>query len=148
MLHGATECCKTEFALAHFDSPLVVRRRDDLKRVRGATDGIVFDDVDFSEWTPEDVICLLNADKPRSLPARYADAFIEADIPMIFTTNKKPKKIFPRAAGKQQRAAIKRRYVCVEVTSSLARLGRPMTPLEKRQRREAGRNGPQGPGMN
>ena len=27
VLHGATECCKTEFALAHFDSPLVVRRR-------------------------------------------------------------------------------------------------------------------------
>ena len=104
VLHGATECCKTEFALAHFDSPLVVRRRDDLKRARGVTDGIVFDDVDFSEWTPEDVICLLNTDKPRSLPARYSDAFIEADIPMIFTTNKKPKKIFPRGKGKQHSA--------------------------------------------
>ena len=29
--------------------------------------------------------------------------------------------------------------------SSLARLGRPFTPMEKRARREAGRNGPQGP---
>ena len=36
---------------------------------------------------------------------------------MIFTTNKKPKKIFPRGKGKEQRAAIKRRYEAVEVTS-------------------------------
>ena len=98
--------------------------------------------------TSEDPIGLLSMDKPRSLPARFHDAFIEADIPMIFTTNKKPKKIFPRAESSKQRAAIKRRYVSVEVTSSLARLGRPMTPAEKRVRREAGRNGPQGPGMN
>ena len=95
--------------------------------------------------TSEDTIGLLSMDKPRSLPARFHDAFIEADIPMIFTTNKKPKKIFPREEISKQRAAIKRRYVSVEVTSSLARLGRPMTPAEKRVRREAGRNGPQGP---
>ena len=97
--------------------------------------------------TSEDTIGLLSMDKPRSLPARFHDAFIEADIPMIFTTNKKPKKrkIFPREESSKQRAAIKRRYVSVEVTSSLARLGRPMTPAEKRVRREAGRNGPQGP---
>ena len=92
--------------------------------------------------TSEDTIGLLSMDKPRSLPARFHDAFIEADIPMIFTTNKKPKKIFPREESSKQRAAIKRRYVSVEVTSSLARLGRPMTPAEKRVRREAGRNGP------
>ena len=99
--------------------------------------------------TSEDTIGLLSMDKPRSLPARFHDAFIEADIPMIFTTNKKPKKIFPREESSKQRAAIKRRYVSVEVTSSLARLGRPMTPAEKRVRREADRNGgPQGPGMN
>ena len=84
----------------------------------------------------------------RATRRRWSNAFIEADIPMIFTTNKKPKTIFPRGKGKQQRAAIKRRYEAVEVTSSLARLGRPMTPAEKRVRREAGRNGPQGPGMN
>ena len=148
VLHGDTNCCKTEFALAHFESPLVVRRRDDLKRFRGATDGIVFDDVDFRDWTPEDTIGLLSMDKPRSLPARFHDAFIEADIPMIFITNKKPKKMFVRAESSKQRAAIKRRYESVEVTSSLARLGRPMTPAEKRVRREAGRNGPQGPGVN
>jgi hypothetical protein len=124
--------------------PLVVRRRDDLKRA-SCHDGIVFDDVSFEDWTPEDAICLLNQDKPRSLPARFNDAFIEADIPMIFTTNKKPSKIFPHAEEPRQRRAIKRRFSAIKVTGSLARLGRPLTAMEKRARREAGRNGPQGP---
>ena len=146
VLWGNSGCGKTEFAIAHFDHPLVVRRRDDLKRALGPTDGIVFDDCDFSAWQPEDVICLLSIAKPRTLPARYSDAFIEADVPMIFTTNKKPKAIFPRAHG-EQRKAIKRRYTDERVTSTLAAGGRPLTPAEKRARREAGRQGPQGPGV-
>ena len=36
--------------------------------------------------TSEDTSGLLSMDKPRSLPARFHDAFIEADIPMTFTT--------------------------------------------------------------
>ena len=99
-------------------------------------------------WSPEDTIALLDWEEARSLPARYSDAFIEADIPMIFTTNKKPHKIFPRAETKRQRKAIKRRYRAVAITASLARLGRPMTPIEKRARREVGRDGPRGPGVN
>ena len=91
-------------------------------------------------------LCLLDWDESRSLPARYSDAFIEADIPMIFTTNRKPHKIFPRADTAKQRRAIKRRYRAVEVTACLARGGRPATPAEKRVRREAGRDGPRGPG--
>jgi hypothetical protein len=147
VLWGETNVGKTEYALAHFDVPLVVRRRDDLKRATGGTDGIIFDDVNFSDWSPEDIICLLEMEKPRSLPARYSDAFIEADTPMVFTTNKKPKRIFPRGETSAQRAAIKRRYASVRVKRPLQVLGRPMTRAEKRARREAGQNGPQGPGI-
>lgn len=146
VLHGDTECGKTEFALAHFDHPLVVRRRDDLKRISGPTDGIIFDDVSFRDWSAEDALSLLNYDKPRSLPARYADAFVDADIPLIFTTNRRPKKIFPRADNARQRRALARRYRAVEITAPLQALGRPFTAAEKRARREAGANGPQGPG--
>ena len=60
----------------------MVRRKDDLKRISGVCDGIIFDDVDLSTWTPEDTICLLDWDETRSLPARYSDAQLEADIPM------------------------------------------------------------------
>ena len=66
---------------------------------------------------------------------------------MIFTTNKKPKKIFPMdSASREQKRAIKRRYESIEITEPLQRLGRPLTPAEKRARNEAGSDGPQGPG--
>ena len=113
----------------------------------GADDGIIFDDVCFRDWSPEDAICLLEVDQPRSLPARYSDAFIESDMPLIFTTNKKPHKIFPRAETARQRQAIKRRYVTVEVTEPLQLSGQPFTHAQKQARREAGRNGPKGPGI-
>ena len=35
----------------------------------------MFDDVDFSSWAAEDIICLLSIDKLRSPAARYSDAF-------------------------------------------------------------------------
>ena len=137
---------KTAYAKAHFKNPLVVRRKDDLKRISGVCDGIIFDDVDLSTWSPEDTICLLDWDETRSLPARYSDAQLEADIPLIFTTNKKPKYMFVKAHGRQK-AAIKRRYTCVEITAPLMALGRPLSPIEKRARKEAGRDGPKGPGV-
>ena len=147
VLHGDTAYCKTAYAKAHFDHPLIVRRPDDLKRISGPTDGIIFDDCNFRQWSPEDALCLLDWDEARSLPARYSDAYIEADIPLIFTTNRKPRKIFPRASSSKQRRALARRYRSVEVTACLARGGRPATPGEKRARREAGQHGPQGPGV-
>ena len=57
VLYGKTETGKSAFAKAHFENPLIVRRRDDLKRVNGATDGIIFDDCNFCDWSAEDTIC-------------------------------------------------------------------------------------------
>ena len=79
------------------------------------------------------------------MPARYNDAHIDADIPIIFTTNKRPVRLFPRAPDRRTRDAIKRRYESVEITTPLQVLGRPFNRAEKRARREAGRNGPRGP---
>ena len=47
VLHGVTECGKTAFAAAHFESPLIIRRRDDLKKISVKTDGLIFDDIDL-----------------------------------------------------------------------------------------------------
>lgn len=58
VLHGRTNTGKSEFAQAHFDAPLVVRTRDDLKRATFHCDGIIFDDFDFDKWKPEEVIHL------------------------------------------------------------------------------------------
>ena len=144
VVYGVSGAGKTEFASVHFDCPLIVRRRDDLKRANFRTDGIIFDDVDLSDWSVEEVIHLLSIEKNRSISARYADAHLEAFTPIIFTTNKKPKDLFPRATGEQKRA-LKRRYRAVKVTGSLQQLGRPFTAAEMQARRSTGRNGPQGP---
>lgn len=145
VLHGPTNTGKSEFAEAHFDAPTIVRTRDDLKRATFFTDGIIFDDFDFDKWTPAEVLHLLSYNKTRSLPARYSDARIEAFTPLIFTTNRKPKKLFPRARNRETRRAIVRRYRGVKVTGALQRIGRPLTAAELQARRSAGKNGPQGP---
>lgn len=145
VLHGKSGTGKSEFAAAHFAHPLIVRTRDDLKHATFNTDGIIFDDMDFASWGVEEVIHLLSMDKNRSIPARYTNAHLAAHTPLIFTTNKSKGKIFPRAKEKEQRRAIKRRHRCVNVRTSLARLGRPFTAAEMAQRRSAGQNGPQGP---
>ena len=145
LLQGTSDAGKTEFALAHFSHPLIVRRRDDLKRLSFTTDGIIFDDCDFSKWMPEEIICLLSYNKTRSIQARYSDAWIEANLPIIFTTNKRASKFFPRGATSEQRKAITRRFDVVRVRGPLQLGGRPMTALELQQRRTAGTNGPQMP---
>lgn len=145
VLHGKTNTGKSEFAQAHFDAPLVVRTRDDLKRATFHCDGIIFDDFDFDKWKPEEVIHLLEYTKNRSIPARYTDAQIEAFTPMIFTTNRRPKDLFPYSENREQRRAIRRRHRRVRVREPLMRLGRPFTAAELQARRSAGRNGPRGP---
>ena len=145
VLHGRTNTGKSEFAEAHFDAPIVVRTRDDLKRATFFCDGIIFDDFDFTGWRAEEIIHLLSINKSRSLPARYSDARIEAYTPIIFTTNKKPKAFFPRATSREQRRAIRRRYIAVKVTAPLQQLGRPFSAAEMQSRRSAGQNGPRGP---
>ena len=54
---------------------------------------------------------------------------------------------WPRVSRAPPFSPIKRRYESVEVTGPLQALGRPFTKAEKRARREAGKNGPKGPGV-
>ena len=123
VLHGISGAGKTEFAVAHFNHPFIVRRRDDLKRIGMLTDGIIFDDMTFSAWDPEEVIFLLSWTKMRSLGARYSDAIIPARTPLIFTTNMGMAgpydTIFPRGRNAQQAVAIERRHTCIAVNASL-----------------------------
>ena len=56
--------------------------------------------------------------------------------------------LFPRGRSAAQRRALKRRYVAIEVTGPLQVGGGPFDVRLKIARKEAGRNGPQGPGVN
>lgn len=145
LLHGKTNTGKSEYAEAHFDTPTVVRTRDDLKRATFFTDGIIFDDFDFCGWKPTEIIHLLSYTKNRSLPARYSDARIAAFTPIIFTTNVKPKHFFPKARNSEQQRAIRRRHRRVKVRRPLQRIGRAFTHAELQARRSVGKNGPRAP---
>ena len=120
VLHGRSGAGKTSFALAHFDNGLLCSTLDDLQRFTpGVHDGIVFDDINFSQLTPEVTIHLLDTIHARSIQMRYKPAYIPANTPRIFTSNKKPKYIFVKADNREQRRAIERRYKAWKVEEDL-----------------------------
>lgn len=88
VLYGPAGTGKTEWALAHFASPLMVSDIEDLKAFDPDThDGIVFDDVSFLHWPRTTQIHLSDVDHARSIHLRYANVSIPAGTRKIITTN-------------------------------------------------------------
>lgn len=87
ILVGESGCGKTQFALAHFDNPLLVSHIDDLKSLNGGHDGIVFDDVDFTHYPRTAQIHLVDWEQTRSIHCRYGNATIPMHTCKIFTCN-------------------------------------------------------------
>ena len=84
---GKSGCGKTQFALAHFKRPLMVRHIDDLKKFNSEYDGIVFDDMDFRHMPRTSQIHLVDWDNNSSIHCRYANAKIPKHTKKIFTCN-------------------------------------------------------------
>lgn len=79
---------KTQYALAHFEKPLLVSHMDDLGNLTEDHDGIVFDDMSFNHMPRTGQIHLVD-NLTRSIHIRYKTATIPAGIKRIFTTNEK-----------------------------------------------------------
>lgn len=108
VFHGPTGIGKTQFALAHFRAPLLVRHLDDLGNLTLEHDGIVFDDLDFQHLHFSAILNLVDMDERCSVHIRYQVATIPRGLRRIFTTN--DDQIFMIAnATVEQRAAIARR---------------------------------------
>jgi len=90
VLVGPAGCGKTQFALAHFENPLMVRHMDDLKKFTDEYDGIVFDDMDFKHLPRTSQIHLVDWDNKSSIHCRYATATIPKHTRKIFTCNEYP----------------------------------------------------------
>jgi len=87
-LWGGTGTGKTQWAVHQFTNPLLVCQRDCLKDFRADKhDGIVFDDMDFSNWDRTELIHLCDWDNERRIKCRYRDAVIPAQTKKIFTSN-------------------------------------------------------------
>ena len=63
LIVGESGSGKTQFALAHFERPLLISALDDLKGLQSHHTGLVFDDIDLkAELTPTQIIHLLDRD--------------------------------------------------------------------------------------
>lgn len=110
---GPTGTGKTNFALAHFESPLLVRHLDDLKEFDETIhDGIVFDDISFTHVPFQQVLNLTDGDFDSSIHCRFVNAKIPAGTKRIFTHNTE-NGIYPLDCTPEQVAAIDRRIVKV-----------------------------------
>lgn len=91
---GNTGIGKTEFALAQFKKPLMVRHMDDLVNLDPTEhDGVVFDDMDFMHLPRTAQIHLVDA-RESSVHVRYTTATMPPNFPRIFTTNNYGGRVF------------------------------------------------------
>lgn len=87
LLWGETNTGKTNFALAHFKQPLLVRHLDELANLSTENDGVVFDDLEFNHCPFSQVLNLLDMDYDGQVHIRYQVATIPAKMKRIFTSN-------------------------------------------------------------
>lgn len=91
VLIGPPNCGKTQFALAHFNQPLLVSHLDDLKRFDPTNhDGIVFDDIDFKHLPRTAQIHLTDWSCDRSIHARFVCSKIPKHTRKIVCCNEYP----------------------------------------------------------
>lgn len=116
---GPTGIGKTQFALAHFNHPLLVRTRQDYARYNPEkTDGIVIDDMAFRNWQPESLINTLEWDMDRTERVLYGHCRIKAGTPQIICVNHR-QLFYPEQCIYESQEAIRRRIVEHEFTEKL-----------------------------
>jgi len=119
LIHGDSDSGKTEFAVAHFQNPLVCTHMDGLKRLKPDHDGIVFDDMSFSHLPRETIIHLLDMSLAREIHARNTNSLIPAGTKKIFTHNGRNPFYDETVITDQQKVAIERRLTRVHVKGKL-----------------------------
>jgi hypothetical protein len=95
---------KTRFMMAYCENkgikPLIVNNIDALKSIRDDHGMIVFDDVDFSNSTREELISLLDAEKSSDIRILYQTLQLPANLPRTILSNMAPAEVFGRFAPK------------------------------------------------
>lgn len=115
---GRSGTGKTQWALAHFKNPLLVRHIDALKTLTPDHDGVVFDDMCFDHWPIESVIHLLDFELASDIHVRYGTVHVPPYTRKIFTSNKK-NIFYTYPVDAEQQNAVERRYMRVDVSTPL-----------------------------
>ena len=106
---GESGIGKTQFALAHFKRPLFVSQLDELARFdRRVHDGIIFDDMDFSQYGRPTQLHLVDQDQTRAIKVRYKIARIPKHTKKIFTSNTREMFKWVEDDGKRNKALERR----------------------------------------
>lgn len=109
---GPSGIGKTELSKALSSNPLVVSHIDQLKELKvGEHDCVIFDDMNFSHWTRENMIHLTDLSNDRGINVKGDYATLPAGLKRIITSNKKPHELFPKWFD----ASINRRIFIVEI---------------------------------
>lgn len=87
LLMGPTGVGKTQFALAHFKHPLLVKDKEDYRRFTDQTDGIVMDDIAFKTWLPETLLKLVDTLCTITQQVKYGSVRIPGKIKRIICVN-------------------------------------------------------------
>lgn len=105
---GDTGIGKTQFALAHFERPLLVRDKEDWSRYNQDTDGIVLDDINFADWNPLTFLKILNLDTPITQSVKYGHVRVKKGTKRIICCNSEDL-LWPRGIHPETKNACLRR---------------------------------------
>lgn len=87
LVEGESGIGKTQWALRHFERPLLVSHLEDLKKLKPDTDGIVFDDMQFLHIPVTSQIHLCDIDEDRTIHIRYGTVSIPGGLRRIVCYN-------------------------------------------------------------
>ena len=119
VLIGPSGIGKTQFAKACLPGALFARHVDSLKSVQDWSNGVIFDDMDFSQWPRVSQIHLVDQEEDSEIHVRYSTVIIPANTKKIFCCNERPFIVDP---------AIDRRITVVNMHEQLFRLPAPEEP--------------------
>lgn len=113
ILTGPTATGKTALAKALLPLALMASHIDAIKSYDSTRyEGIIFDDMAFTQWPREAQIHLADTAEDRDIHCRYVNATIPAGTPRIITSNRQPWEVLDIDDD-----AINRRCFCVKVNS-------------------------------
>ncbi len=95
-MYGPTGAGKTTMARHLLPCALFVRNLNALKDWRhGTHNGIIYDDIDWSNFSREKILHILDVESDSQIRILYGIATVRAGTPRIITSNKEPAQDFP-----------------------------------------------------
>ncbi|AXH77422.1 MAG: replication-associated protein [Cressdnaviricota sp.] len=96
-LWGPPTTGKSGWAAAHFKDPIVCNGSctEGLKQLNVKTDGIIWEEPNFSKWTVQDCIALCEIQDPRTINVKHGSVLVPAGVQKIFCSNVPFAAVFP-----------------------------------------------------